>query len=66
MLANPVPGLHMIWMSIFGKSGGLGLLRGEEALLGLSNFEQPLRRFSVRLSHNTILQQFCRYKLSSS
>jgi hypothetical protein len=56
MLANPVPGLHMIWMSIFGESGSLGLLRGEETLLGLSNFEQPSRRFQVRLSHGTILQ----------
>ena len=39
MVANPVPGLHVIRMSVLGKSGSLGLLRGEEALLLLSDFE---------------------------
>ena len=61
MVANPVPGLHVIRMSVLGKTGRLGLLRGEEALLLLSDFEQPSRRFSVRLGHNTILQDFRRF-----
>jgi hypothetical protein len=43
-------------MRIFGESGRLGLLRSEEALLLLGEIEEPPRRFSVRLSHNTILQ----------
>ena len=53
---GPVPGLHMVGMRIFGESGRLGLLRSEEALLLLGEIEEPPRRFSVRLSHNTILQ----------
>jgi hypothetical protein len=61
MLANPIPGLHMIRMGVFGESGRLGLLRGEEALLLPSEFKQPIRRFSVRLGDNTILQDSCRY-----
>jgi len=46
-------------MRIFGKSGRLGLLRGEEALLLLGEIEEPPRRFSVRLGHCTILQLSC-------
>ena len=56
---DPVSGLHMIGMRIFGKSGRLGLLRGEEALLLLGEIEEPPRRFSVRLGHSTILQLSC-------
>ena len=52
----PVPGLHMIGVRIFGESSRLGLLRREEALLLLGEIEEPPRRFSVRLSHDTILQ----------
>jgi hypothetical protein len=46
-------------MRIFGKSGRLGLLRSEEALLLLGEIEEPPRRLSVRLGHNTILQLSC-------
>jgi hypothetical protein len=53
---DPVPGLHMVGMRIFGKSGHLGLLRSEEALLLLGEIEEPPRRLSVRLGHCTILQ----------
>jgi hypothetical protein len=58
MFADPIPCLHMIGMSIFGESGCFGLLRSEEPLLLLSEIEEPQRRFSVRLSHDTILQIF--------
>jgi hypothetical protein len=34
------------------------LLGGEETLLLLSEFEEPPRRFTVRLRHNTILQLY--------
>jgi len=53
---DPVPGLHVVGMRIFGKSGRLGLLRSEEALLLLGEIEEPPRRLSVRLGHCTILQ----------
>jgi hypothetical protein len=43
-------------MRVFGKSGRLGLLRSEEALLLLGEIEEPPRRLSVRLGHCTILQ----------
>ena len=33
VFTDPAPSLHMIGMCIFGESGRLGLLRGEEALL---------------------------------
>src|SRR5260370_4562276 len=46
-------------MRIFGKSGRLGLLRSEEALLLLGEIEEPPRRFSMRLSHYTMLQLSC-------
>jgi hypothetical protein len=59
LFPNPVSGLHVVGMRIFGKSGRLGLLRSEKALLLLGELEEPPRRFSVRLSHNTILQLFC-------
>jgi hypothetical protein len=55
----PVPGLHVVGMRIFGKSGSLGLLRSEEALLLLGEIEEPPRRLSVRLSHRTRLQLSC-------
>jgi hypothetical protein len=58
VLANPVPDLHVIGVCVFGESGRLGLLGGEEALLLLSDFEEPPRRFTVRLGHNTILQLY--------
>jgi hypothetical protein len=54
-----VPGLRVVGMRIFGKSGRLGLLRSEEALLLLGEIEEPPRRFSVRLSHCTISQLSC-------
>ena len=56
VLADPVPYLHMIGVCVFGESGRLGLLRGEETLLLLDELEEPPRRFTVRLGHNTILQ----------
>ena len=56
---DPVPGLHMVGMRIFCKSGRLGLLRGEEALLLLGEIKEPPRRFSVRLGHCAILQLSC-------
>ena len=43
-------------MGVFGESGSLGLLRGEEALLLLGDLKEPPRCFAVRLGHNTILQ----------
>src|ERR1035438_311608 len=55
----PVSGLHVVGMRIFGKSGRLGLLRGEEALLLLGEIEEPPRCLSVRLGHCTILQLSC-------
>jgi len=33
MLANPIPGLHMVRMRVLGKTCGLSLFRREEALL---------------------------------
>jgi len=51
VLTNPVPHLHVIGVCVFGKSGRLGLLGGEEALLLLSEFEKPPRGFTVRLRH---------------
>ena len=56
VLADPVPDLDVIRMGVFGESGSLGLLRGEEALLLLGDLEEPPRCFAVRLGHNTILQ----------
>jgi hypothetical protein len=56
---DPVPGLHVVGMRIFGESGRLGLLRSEEALLLLGKIEELPQRFSVRLSHDTILQLSC-------
>ena len=56
---DPVSGLHVVGMRIFGKSGRLGLLRSEKALLLLGELEEPPRRFSVRLGHCTILQLSC-------
>ena len=56
VLADPVSDLDVVRMSVFGESGCLGLLRGEEALLLLGDLKEPPRRFAVRLGHNTILQ----------
>jgi hypothetical protein len=46
----------MIWVRVLGKSGSLGLLRGEKALLLLCEIEESPRCFTMRLSHITILQ----------
>jgi hypothetical protein len=46
----------MIWVRVLGKSGSLGLLRGEEALLLLGGIEESPRCFTMRLGHITILQ----------
>jgi hypothetical protein len=43
-------------MSILGESSGFGLFGREEALLLLGDLEEPPRRFSMRLGHDTILQ----------
>ena len=59
MLANPVPNLHVLGMSILGESSGFGLFGSEEALLLLGDLEEPPGRFAVRLGHNTILQLSC-------
>ena len=56
VLADPVPNMHVIRVCVFGESGRLGLFGGEETLLLLSKLEEPPRRFTVRLGHNTILQ----------
>jgi hypothetical protein len=53
-------------MRILGETGRLGLLRRKEALLLLGEFEEPPRRFSVRLGHNTILQLSCRFVIARS
>jgi hypothetical protein len=58
VLAYPVPYLHVIGVCVFGESRCLGLLGGEEALLLLSELEEPPRCFTVRLGHNTILQLY--------
>jgi len=56
VLADPVPYLDMIGVSVLSEAGCLGLLGGEEPLLLFSELEEAPRRFTVRLSHNTILQ----------
>ena len=56
VLADPVPYLDMIGVSVLSEAGCLGLLGGEEPLLLFSELEETPRRFTVRLSHNTILQ----------
>jgi hypothetical protein len=56
VLTDPVPGLHMIGIGVFGESGRPRLLGGEETLLPFSELEEPPRRFPMRLCHNTILQ----------
>ena len=58
VLPCPVPGFHMIGMCAFGESGRPGLLGGKETLLLFSELEEPPLRFTVRLSHNTILQLY--------
>jgi hypothetical protein len=59
VLADPVPGVHIIEVCVFGESGRLGLLGGEKALLLLlGELEEPPRRFTVRLSDSTILQLY--------
>ena len=55
VLADPVPYLDMIGVSVLGEAGCLGLLGGEERLLLFSEFEEVPRRFTVRLSQNTLL-----------
>jgi hypothetical protein len=45
-------------MSVFGESGGLSLLGGEESLLFLGKLEEPPRCLTVRLGHNTILHLY--------
>jgi hypothetical protein len=49
VLPDPVPDLHMIGMGVLCESSGLGLLRGEEALLLLGELEAAPRRFTMRL-----------------
>jgi hypothetical protein len=46
----------MIGVRVFGESGRLSLLGGEETLLLLSELEESPRGFTVRLGHSTILQ----------
>lgn len=41
MFVNPVADLHVILVRVLGKARSLGLLRGEEAMLGLCGFEEP-------------------------
>jgi hypothetical protein len=45
-------------MSVFGESGGFGLLGREESLLVFGDIEQPSRRVCVGLSQCIILQLF--------
>lgn len=45
-------------MGVLGEASGLGLLRGEEALLLLGDLEKPSRRFTMRLGYNTLLQLY--------
>jgi hypothetical protein len=46
---------------VFSESGGLGLLRGEKALLLLSDFKEPSRRFAVRLDRQGAVGRPCAF-----
>jgi hypothetical protein len=46
----------MIGVCVFRESRSLGLLGSEKTLLRLGDLIQTLGSFSMRLSHNTILQ----------
>src|SRR6266436_5254006 len=54
MLPHPVSDLDMIGMGFFRESCPLGLLGGEESLLGLRYFVEPSRGFFVWSRHGTI------------
>jgi hypothetical protein len=56
ILANPVPDLHVVGMGILSEAGGFGLLRREEALLGLGDLEKSPLCLSVTSRHDTIRQ----------
>jgi hypothetical protein len=56
MLTNPITGLDVVGMRVFGKACGLGLLRCKEALLTFGNLVEPLGGFFAFISHGTILQ----------
>jgi len=55
-LTYPVPQLHLIRIAVFGKSGRLGLLGGEEALLVPSEFDEPPPGLAVGSNHDKIRQ----------
>src|SRR6266540_2868111 len=59
MLSDPVPDLHMIGMSVLGETSSLRLLRGEEALLGLSDLEKSSLCLAMtsRHKHNPTTKQ---------
>ena len=53
MFTNPVTGLHVIRMGIFGKARRFSLLRREEALLLFRNVKQPSRGFQSEIGPRT-------------
>src|ERR1039457_299226 len=56
ILANPVPDLQVVGMGVLSEAGGFGLLRREEALLGLGDLEKSPLCLSVTSRHDTIRQ----------
>src|SRR5579864_6508852 len=51
VLTNPVSGVHMVGVRLLGEPRPSGLLRGEEALLGLGYFMEPSGGFFIRSWH---------------
>src|SRR5882757_9897696 len=51
VLANPVSGVHMVRMHLFGEPRPDGLFGREKALLRLGYFEQSSSGFLVRTRH---------------
>jgi hypothetical protein len=56
MLANPIPSVNVVRVSILSEPRSFGLLRREEAMLSFCDFVEPLRGFLSTIFHNTILQ----------
>jgi hypothetical protein len=56
VLAKPVAGVDVIWMSVFGKTRSLGLLGRKEPLLAFGDLIEPPVRFCAEFGHCTILQ----------
>ena len=58
VLSNPVSGVHMVRMHLFGEPRPDGLFGREKALLRLGYFEQSSSGFLVRTRH-CIIPQLC-------